>query len=168
MQANLHVSVKTEKDAMAAINLAFKQDVTDIVTFDYWSSKLDEEKIKAREAAVEAAKEKSKTLLAVFDESPKVINIQESTAVFFPHSLYRTYGNILEEEVNYDRIWPDKPAIKAYRPKMTFFQGLQSHSEVRPPGAPMRPEIAVVSTVRIYYQSPSDKTVGRSPRAVPR
>jgi uncharacterized protein YggE len=159
MQSNLHVSVKNEKEAMAAINLAFKQGVTEIVTFDYWSSKLNEEKAKARASAIEAAREKAKTLLAIFAEPPKVINVQESTPVFLPHSLYQTYQNVLEEEVQYRGVWENKPAIKAYRPKMTFFHGLQSNSDRRPSGAPMRPEIAVVSTVRIYYQSPSDKKV---------
>ena len=160
MQSNLHLSVKTEKEAMQAINLAFKQGVTDIVTFDYWSSQLDEQKAKARAAAVAAAQEKAKTLLAVFPEPPMVINVQESTAVFLPHSLYRTYENVLEEEVEYiPNSWRDRPAIKAYRPKMTFYQGLQSRSDKRPPGPAMRPEIAVVSTVRIYFQSPSDKVV---------
>ncbi|MEX2139260.1 MAG: SIMPL domain-containing protein [Pirellulales bacterium] len=159
MQTNLHVSVKTETDAMAAIQLAFQQDVTDIVTFDYWSSELDEQKAKARVAALEAAKEKSKILLAVFADPPKVINIQESTAVFLPHSLYRTYENVLEEQIQYNSSWQNLPAIKAYRPKMTYFQGLQSRSDLRPAKPAMRPEIAVVSTVRLYYQSPADKTV---------
>jgi uncharacterized protein YggE len=159
MQSNLHLSVKTEKDAMAAINLAFKQGVTDIVTFDYWSSELDKQKAKARADAVAAAQEKAKTLLAVFPDTPKVINIQESTAVFFPHSLYQTYENVLEEEVQYNDAWRKYPAIRAYRPKMTFFQGLNSRSDKRPSGPAMKPEIAVVSTVRIYYQSPADKVV---------
>jgi len=159
MQSNLHLSVKTEKDAMQAINLAFKQGVTDIVTFDYWSSQLDKQKIKARAEAVAAAREKAKTLLAVFPDPPKVINIQESTAVFLPHSLYQTYENVLEEEVQYNDAWRQYPAIRAYRPKMTFFQGLNSRSDKRPSGPVMKPEIAVVSTVRIYYQSPADKTV---------
>jgi hypothetical protein len=145
---------------MAAIQLAFKQGVTDIVTFDYWSSEINEQKINARAAAIEAAKEKAKTLLAVFATPPKVINIQESTAVFFPHSLYRTYENVLEEQVQYNNSWQNLPAIKAYRPKMTFFQGLESRSDVGPAEAAIRPEIAVVSTVRLYYQSPADKTVG--------
>jgi uncharacterized protein YggE len=161
MQSNLHLSVKTEKDAMEAINLAFQQGVTDIVTFDYWSSELDKQQAKARAAAVAAAQEKAKTLLAVFPDPPKVINIQESTAVFLPHSLYRTYENVLTEEVQYTSAWRDKPAIRAFRPKMTFFQGLDSRSDKRPAGPAMRPEISVVSTVRIYYQSPADKTVVR-------
>jgi hypothetical protein len=158
MQSNLHLLVKTEPDAMAAINLAFQQGVTDIVTFDYWSSELDAQKAKVREMAIAAAQEKAKTLLAVFDDRPKVINVQENTAVLYPHSLYQTYENILEERVEYNNAWRDKPAIKAYRPKMTFFQGLQSHSDKRPSTPAMRPEISVVSTVRIYYQSPADRT----------
>lgn len=159
MQSNLHVRVKTEKDAMAAINLAFKNGVTEIVTFDYWSSKLDEQKEKARAAAIAAAKNKAATLLAVFDAPPKVINVQESTAVFFPHALYRTYENVLQEEVEYSGAWRDKPAIKAFRPKMTFFNGLQSESDQRPDQAAIRPEIAVVSTVRLYYESPAQKSL---------
>jgi uncharacterized protein YggE len=159
MQTNIHVSVKTEADAMAAIQRAFRHGVTDIVTFDYWSSEVDQQKIKARAAAIKAAQEKAEVLLAVFDKLPKVINIQESTAVFLPHSLYRTYENVLEEEIKYNSSWNDLPSIKAYRPKMTFFEGLQSRSDVRPARAAMRPEIAVVSTVRLYYQSPADKMV---------
>lgn len=162
MQTNLHVAVKTEKEAMAAIKRAFEQGVTDIVTFDYWSSQVDDARNKAREAALEAAKEKAKTLHTVFNEPPKVINVQEATEVFPPHSLYRTYENVLEEEVRHDNQWSSIPTIKAYRPKMTFFHGLQSNSDRRPAGAPMRAEIAVVSTVRIYYQSPSDKEVKQS------
>ncbi len=129
------------------------------MTFDYWSSQLDEQKVKARAAAIEAAKAKSKILLAVFAEPPKVINIQESTAVFLPHSLYRTYENALEEQIQFHSNWNNIPAIKAFRPKMTYFQGLQSRSDIQPAKAALRPEIAVVSTVRLYYQSPADKTV---------
>ena len=157
MQSNLHVAVPTEEDAMAAINRAFKQGVTDIVTFDYWSSQLNEQKDKARQAALFAAKRKAATLLEVFDRRPAVINVQESSAVFFPHTLYRTYENVLEEEGDFDYSdWRDKPRIKAYRPKMTFFHGLESQADVRPPNVVMRPEISVISTVRIYYQSPAE------------
>ena len=159
MQSNLHLSVKTEEEAMAAIHRAFQQGVTDIVTFDYWSSQLNQEKEKARAAAVKAAKKKAEVLLAVFDKPPKLVNIQESSKVFFPHSLYRTYENALEEQIEYNNRWRDMPAIKAYRPKMTFFHGLQGRSDVRPPTAAMHPEIAVVSTVRLYYQSPAEKAV---------
>ena len=37
MQINLHVAVKTEAEAMAAIDRAFRNGQAEIVTFDYWS-----------------------------------------------------------------------------------------------------------------------------------
>jgi uncharacterized protein YggE len=159
MQTNLHVLVTTEKEAMAAINLAIQQGVAEIVTFDYWSSQLDEQKVKARAAALELAKKKAATLLAVIAEPPPVINLQESTAVFFPQQLYRTYENVLEESRD-NNGWNNRPTIKAYRPKMTFYQGLQSRSDLAPTHAAMHPEIMVVSTVRLYYESPARKSGG--------
>jgi hypothetical protein len=65
---------------------------------------------------------------------------------------------VLEEEVKYSG-WHDKLAIKAFRPKMTFFNGLQSESDQRPDQPAIRPEIAVVSTVRLYYESPAQKSL---------
>jgi uncharacterized protein YggE len=158
MQTNLHVSVKSEPEAMAAINIAFKQGITDIVTFDYWSSKLDEQKEKTRAEAVVAAKKKADTLLMIFDKKPPVINVQESTQVLFPGSLYRTFENVLEEQTDHWQGWNDKPMIKALRPKMTFFEGAQTEADVRPKEIAMRPEISIVSTVRIYYQSPAERS----------
>jgi len=158
MQSNLHLAVKTESQAMEAINRAFRSGVTDIVTFDYWSSQIDQQKAKARKSALAAAKAKAKDLLSVFDEPPKVINVQEDSAVYFPNTLYKTYENILEERVVWPSNWRDKPRVLAYRPKMTFYHGLQSQTDVRPNSLPMRPEIAVISTVRLYYQSPAEKS----------
>lgn len=154
MQSNLHLAVKAEKDAMAAIKAAFAQGVTEIVTFDYWSSRLNEAKSKAREKALAEAKKKATTLLSVFDTPPKVINVQESTNVFYPGSLYRTYTNVLEEEIRSSDDWR---TIKAYRPKMTFYSGLDSRADERPTGPAMHPRIAVVSSVRLYYESPANK-----------
>ena len=105
-------------------------------------------------SAVAAAEKKADTLLAVFDERPKAVNVQESTPIFFPSSLYKTYENVLEEEVtNYHSGEP--PMIKAYRPKVTFLHGLSSRADTRPKELLMRPEIAIVSTVRIYYRFPA-------------
>lgn len=166
MQSNLHVSVKTEQEAMAAINRAFQAGVADIVTFDYWNSRLNEHKQAARDAAIQAAKQKAAMLLAVFEEPPKAVNVQERTEVFFPNSLYRTFENVLEEETQYSSRWENLPMIKAYRPKMTFFHGLQSQSDIGPAGAAMRPEIAVVSTVRLYYQSPATRQLTTKDKSV--
>lgn len=165
MQSNLHLAVKTEQEAMAAIKAAFGQGVTEIVTFDYWSSQLNGAKAKALDAALSAAKEKAKVLLVVFDAPPKVINIQESTQAFFPRSLYSTYTNVLEEEAKDADSWRNKPSIKAYRPKMTFYSGLDSRTDAGPTTPAMRPKISVVSSVRIYYQSPADKAAPPGIRA---
>ena len=155
MQTNLHVSVKTEAEAMRAIEESFERTDLEVVTFDYWSSQLDEEKQQAIAAAIEAAKKKSTTLLAVFDEKPKVINVLESTIVNFPTSQYTTFENVLEEEWNR---WNDNlPSIKAFRPKMTFYRGLGSGADSAPKTASMTPEIGIVSTVQIIYQSPADR-----------
>jgi len=161
MQSNLHIAVKTEAEAMQAINAAFEQGVTDIVTFDYWSSQIDAKKVEARRAALKAAKEKAELLLEVFPKPPAVVNVAEKTAALFPHSLYLTYENVLEEEI----IYRDnrETRIKAYRPKMTYFHGLQSQSDVQPESLPMKPEIVVVSTVRIYYESPGRQAEDNGP-----
>ncbi len=156
MQTNLHVAVKTESEAMQAIQQAFRHGVTDIITFDYWSPKLDEQKREARKAAIAAAKEKADTLLEIFDSRPKIVNIQEATGVFFPHAMYRTTENVLEESTEYLSNWRGRLRFKAYRPKMTFLDAPQSNADVRPAELMMRPEIAVISTVRLYYQSPGE------------
>lgn len=156
MQSNLHLQVATEKAAMAAIDQAFQHGVAEVVTFDYWSSDLETEKEKAMAAAVEAAKKKSKLLLAVFETPPKVINVQEFTKVFLPSTLYKTYKHILEEDYQ-GRYWEERPRVKAYRPEMTFYRGTEIQTDVLPKELAMHPEIAVVSVVRIYYQSPAER-----------
>ncbi len=66
------------------------------------------------------------------------------------------YG--LEETATFPRGWRELPQIKSYRPKMTFFDGLKSEADVRPANVSLKPTIAVISTVRLYYQSPATKT----------
>lgn len=157
MQSNLHVIVGSEAEAMKAVYLAFQQGVSDIITFQYWSPELDAKKIEARKMALAAAKKKADLLLSVFAKRPPVINIQERTKAYFPHSLYQTFENVLEETIEYNNS-RRMTRVKAYRPKMTFFHGLNSTTDVRPDDVPMRPEIAVISTVTIYYQSPATKS----------
>ncbi|MCA9037365.1 MAG: SIMPL domain-containing protein [Planctomycetaceae bacterium] len=153
MQINLHVAVKTEAEAMAAIDSALRHGHAEVVTFDYWSDKLDEVKENARSQAVAAARKKADLLLSVLEQRPPAINIQEATEVFFPNTLYMTYENVLEEEIQDTR--SGRVYVKAFRPRMTFFHGLSSRADVRPTTLPMRPDIAVVSTVTIYYRSPA-------------
>lgn len=157
MQSNLHLAVATEAEAMSAIKAAFANGVSDIVTFDYWSPDLEEEQNKARAAAVAAAKKKADILLMAFEERPPLINIQEDTQTFLPHTLYRTFQNVLEETVSYPHRWRDLPQIRSYRPKMTFFDGLKIDADVQPAKVALKPMIEVSSTVRLYYQSPATK-----------
>src|SRR5690606_13984707 len=37
MQTNLHLAASDQVQALAALNLAFAEGVTDIIAFDYWS-----------------------------------------------------------------------------------------------------------------------------------
>lgn len=158
MQSNLHLAVNTEEQAMKAISGAFSQGISDIITFDYWSSELEAKQQQAREAAVAAAKKKAETLLAAFDQRPPLINIQEQTRTLLPHSLYRSFENILEETELYSREAQNLPQIKAYRPKMTFFDGSKENADSRPDTVALKPSIAIISTVTLYYQSPATKT----------
>ncbi len=156
MQTNLHVSVSTEAKAMKAIYKAFQSGVTDIITFDYWSPKLDEQKDKVRESAVAAARKKAELLLDVFADTPKVINVREKTTVHFPNTLYQTFQNVLEEQTESWNSRRDKPMIKAFRPKMTFLSTIQGEFDVRPKKVMMKPEIVVTSRVQLIYQSPAE------------
>ena len=163
MQTNLHVAVGTEAEAMEAVRQAFARGVSDIITFDYWSGELDEKKREARRSALDAAREKADLLLSEFTDRPPLINVQERTKAFLPHELYRTFENVLEEKIEWSG-GSRNPRVKAYRPKMTFFDGLKSTADVRPGEPALRPAISVVSTVRLYYQSPATNT---PPPAVP-
>ena len=158
IQTNLHVAVNNEAEALKAVNLAFKQGVNDIVTFDYWSSKTDAAKRQARKNAIQAAKEKSETLLAVFDKPPLVVNVLEETSVHNPQQLYLTFENKLAD--SYRGSWKSNiPQIWAFSPKQSFYKGLQSNVDVQATGLPMRPAIVVASEVQVYYQSPATKTL---------
>jgi uncharacterized protein YggE len=154
MQTNLHLAVPDDAKAKEALNLAFEQGVTDIIAFDYWSRDLDDIKVKAREQAVQAALSKADLLLGtLFDERPPVINVQEQTTVRYPESLYHSFTNSYEEDVT--PAWRrDVPFIRAARPQNTYYRGLYTDSDIQSGELPMKPEISVISTVRIYYRSP--------------
>lgn len=155
MQTNIHLAVPDEANAQEALAAAFEQNVTDIIAFDYWNSDLDDIKVRARQKAVEAARSKSDTLLeAVFDERPRVINVQEKTTVRYPESLYHSFTNASEEGVT-PSFRRDIPFIRARRPSNTYYRGLYPDADVQPGVLPMKPEISVVSTVRLYFESPA-------------
>jgi hypothetical protein len=155
MQVNLHVSVANDESASAALNAAFEQGVTDIIGFDYFNPELDLAKAEARQRAIEAAKAKADVILAVFPSKPPVINVQEETVVRRPESLYGSFANAVEGEIQNG--WRDHnlPTFHAPRPKNTYYKGYQSSGDVSGSALPMKMEISVVSSVRIYYESPA-------------
>ena len=159
MQTNIHLAVPNDAEAPAAFTAAFEEGVTDIIAFDYWSRELDEIKVKAREQAVKAARNKSDLLLgALFDDRPPVINLQEQTTIRYPVSLYHSFVNVYEEDVT--QAWRcDVPFIRAYRPRNTYYRGLYSDGDIQGRELPMHPEIFVISTVRLYFQSPAARSM---------
>jgi len=155
MQTNVHLAVPNDGKATAALTEAFEQGVTDIIAFDYWSRELDDFKLKAREQAVKAARSKSDVLLgALFEDRPPVINVQEQTAIRYPESLYHSFENSADQRAT--PTWRrDVPFIRAYRPQNTYYRGLYTDGDVQARELPMHPEISVVSTVRLYFESPA-------------
>ncbi len=157
MQTNLHVAVPSDKEAFQAISLAFNNGVTDIIAFDYWSKELDALKVQARAKALKAAREKSEFMLgAVLDKKPPVINIQEATIVRYPESLYRSYTIKDEQEIT-KRGYGDVSFIHAHRPRNTYYRGLYMNGDTQSAELPMQSEISVLSTVRLYFDSPKVK-----------
>jgi uncharacterized protein YggE len=158
MQSNVHLAVPDDAQAMRAINIAFENDVADIIAFDYWSEDLDELKVKARAAAFKAARDKSDVFMSsLFSRRPPVINLQESTRVVYPQSLYESFTNSSEAEYYSSYSRRDIPQIRLFRPKNTYYRGLFLDADVTPQELPMQSEISVVSTVRLYYESPAKK-----------
>lgn len=158
MQTNVHLAVQDDASAMKAINIAFAHGVSDIIAFDYWSKDLDQLKVKARAEAVKAAREKSDVLLdSLFEKRPPIINLQESTRVYYPESLYESFTNSSDAEYQTSYSRRDLPQLRTFRPKNTYYRGLYLNGDVQPGDLPMRSEISVVSTVRLYFLSPVAK-----------
>ena len=158
MQTNLHVAVKNDAEAMKVINVAFDNDVADIIAFDYWSNELDALKVKTRALAVKAAREKSDVLLgALFEEKPAIINVQEATTLHYPESLYESFENTHDERYSSGFLSRDTPVIRTFRPKNTYYRGLYTDGDIQAKDLPMRSEISIVSTVRLYFESPVAK-----------
>lgn len=155
MQTNIHLSVASDEAAAAALNAAFEQGITDIIAFDYFSPEIDAAKARAREEAMKGAKAKAELLLSVFEAKPPVINVQEETIVRRPESLYESFTNAVDGGIQNG--WRDHnlPTFHAPRPKNTYFKGLQSNGDIQGSALPMKMEISVVSSVRIYYESPA-------------
>jgi uncharacterized protein YggE len=160
MQTNVHLAVPDEAKAREALTVAFEQNVTDIIAFDYWNHDLDEAKRQAREEALQAVRRKADVLLAAaFEERPRAINVQEATNVRYPESLYHSFTNAVADDVT--PAWRrDIPFIRAARPRNTYYRGNYPNADIQPGELPMRPEISVVSTVRLYFESPAATRAG--------
>ena len=155
MQSNVHVEVPTEEQARAVLQVAFKLGVSDVIAFDYFNKDVDQFRREVRKEALQAAKEKAELLLgAIFEEPPLPLNVHESTRVVYPRSLYTSFENAYAEQITVPYSNDRMPRIKAARPKNTYFRGLQEEADVKSPGLPLRPQISVVSTVRIYFAAP--------------
>ena len=157
MQTNVHLAVKDDAEAMKVLDVAFTNGITDIIGFDYWSEELDRKKEEVRAKALQVAKRKSKMLFdGLFEKTPRVINVQENTVVVNPASMYESFTNTStgDYQTNY---WSRKnmPLVKLARPKNTYYRGNLPNADTQAEKLPMRAELSVVSTVRIYYESPA-------------
>lgn len=157
VQTNVHVTVRGETEARAAIARAMEEDVTDVVACDYWCKELDEVKVKARQQAVAAARSKAEFLLGtLFGERPPLINVQEQTTVRYPESLYHSFTG---ERNNW---WGmgmmggmASPTVVPAVRDFTYYRLPNSDADTSPRELSLTPEITVVSMVRLYYKSPS-------------
>ena len=158
MQTNLHVQCKDEQQALKVMEFAFREGVTEIVSFDYWHSNLDQIKKDVLKSALEEAKEKSSTLLSVFDEKPQILNVANSIEVKFPEALYKT---ITPTPANAQDLlpnnWHSYLRIAANRPLTTFYAGPKEYEDSSRLSPTMNPEISVHSKVTLTYGSPSWK-----------
>ena len=149
--------VKDDAEASKVLDVAFENGITDIIGFDYWSEQLDQKKQDVRVKALQVAKEKSKVMLdGLFKKTPRVINVQENTIVVNPAQMYQSFTNT--SSANYQtNYWSRKnmPLVQLARPKNTYYRGNLPNADIQAAKLPMRSELSVVSTVKIYYESPA-------------
>ncbi|MGI9517945.1 MAG: SIMPL domain-containing protein [Pirellulaceae bacterium] len=158
-QTNLHVKLADNSQAQQALNVAFESDVTDIISFDYWHPELNAARTEALQNALAAARQKADLILdaGLFPERPRLVNVRETHRTIFPSSKYQTFTNVIDQTVTLPyRYREDVPRISAPRPKTTFYGGLVLDGDSLSPDLPMKPEISVVSRVRLYFQAPFD------------
>ena len=157
MQTNIHLAVKDDVEASKVLDVAFENGITDVIGFDYWSEQLDLKKQEVRAKALKVAKDKSKILLdGLFEKTPRVINVQENTIVVKPAQMYESFTN--DSSASYQaNYWSRKnmPLVQLARPKNTYYRGNLPNAGTQAAKLPMRPELSVVSTVKIYYESPA-------------
>ena len=157
LQINLHLRLSGNDQAKQALEVAFKNNISDIIAFDYWSSELESVKTAALQKAIAAAKAKSKIVLDedLFPNRPKVVNFTENSSVIFPKQMYETYSNTIEQTVTTPYNWKRNiPSIRAARARTSYYTGPKINGDSLSPKLPMKPEISVVCKVRLVFESP--------------
>lgn len=155
LQHNVHVEVPDEPTAQSVIADATAVGVGDVVAVDHWHESLREVKVEAQAMALAEAQRKAKVFIgALFQKPPLPINFRESTEVVYPKDVYQSFENayVSRYGARYDS---RTPRISAFRPKNTYYAGLYGPIDVQPAAMPMKPEISVVATVDLYYESPA-------------
>lgn len=153
VQNNLHVVVPDEARAREVIEAAANGEGVDLLAVDYWSEDLERRQAEALEKAMQRVQSKAKTMLAVFAEPPRPINVWEQTKVLFPQQLYQNLPRA--EDSGAGSFWSrDIPQLQASRPLQVYYRGLFGDLDVRESRMPGAREIEIVSTVRIYYEAP--------------
>jgi uncharacterized protein YggE len=170
LQENVHVAVADEAEARRVIELALDHDVSDVIAVDYWCRQADAKRREALAAALAEARSKADLLLAPFETRPKCANVEEETKLLSPRELYRSFENAYEGELRtpWNDNVPNVARVHAPRPKNTFFEGFRGDVDRGAAGSAMRPEISVVSTVVLYFESPAHARTPTSAKAARR
>lgn len=157
LQTNLHVKLDGNPQAKKALDVAFSHNVTDIISFDYWSPELEKVKADALKKAIKVAKQKAEIVFdpELFPERPKLVNFSESSGVVFPKQMYDTYVNTIEQSMTAPYNWRQNvPRVQAARPSTSYYHGPKLTGDALSPELPIKPEISVIAKVRLYYESP--------------
>jgi uncharacterized protein YggE len=152
VQYNLHVTVRDEAAARAAVEAATAEDGVELLAVDYWSDQLAGKQAEAMQQALAVAQQKAKVLLAHFPVPPRAINVHESTKVLFPQQLYQP---LAAAEDSAGSFWVERlPRVPASRPLRLYYRGLFADVDAGESAMPGRRDLEIVSTVRLYYAAP--------------
>lgn len=156
LQYNVHLRVRSEEQAQAAIARALQIGIGDVLAVDHWSNELDSAKVEAQKRALAEAQRKAALLLgALFDKRPRPINIHEHTVVRYPKDLYPSFQNARAAALQQPNWRTSLPSVTAFKPRNTYYHGFFEHVDTQANALPMSPEISVVSTVKLYFAAPA-------------
>jgi len=154
LQENVHVAVPDEEAARRVIELGLSKGVHDVITVEYSTKDASAKRREAMQTALATAKAKADVLLAAFEKRPPLANVTEETRVLEPSRLYQSFENSYDSAV--EQNWREEiPRVHAFRPKNTFFAGYEGQVDTAATTPRMKPEISVVSTVVLYFESPA-------------